>query len=501
MRHRLRAKPEPQTHPDADLLTAYIEQVLAPAERGRIVQHLAQCSYCREVVSLSLPEPQPAQVVVQVSAPSRWWVPASRWATAAVAIAIAATLVIEKPWHSTSTPQNLAERASQNPAPVTTTPEPAPAAKSPASAYAPSGPATTTETVKEERAGRVSGEATPSLRDSVEIGTLRPRAAATRSPAKAKSPDNLAPAGTVNGVVASGSAENVPARPALAPPQPELATAQALAESDVSRGVRKDVQQDYVNTNLLGQKNLTDANTIAVTSQPPQPLPEAPQPKQNAARARKSAPRISPDSLTASTMDMPIAPPQTAGAGAPSAADSNLAKTNGFALRSTKSTLSKAVDKTISTLKKAAGGRKPSISSETFSAASPSLTLNLADNDQENRRQTTIQVRWHITSDGRLLRSTDLSQWHEAYPQGPDVQFRVVEPRGSEVWAGGNHGTLIHSWNAGVDWSKLNVPDTSTDITAISIDGENVQVKTSNGKTFVSDDHGKTWVPLDQEPK
>ncbi len=43
------------SHPDPDLLTAFAEQSLAPAERDHMVEHLARCGDCREVVSLALP--------------------------------------------------------------------------------------------------------------------------------------------------------------------------------------------------------------------------------------------------------------------------------------------------------------------------------------------------------------------------------------------------------------------------------------------------------------
>src|SRR3982074_1696696 len=52
---RLRAALPEQTHPDADLLTAFAEQALSATERNGILQHLAFCGDCREVVTLALP--------------------------------------------------------------------------------------------------------------------------------------------------------------------------------------------------------------------------------------------------------------------------------------------------------------------------------------------------------------------------------------------------------------------------------------------------------------
>src|SRR5215472_6890076 len=102
LRQRLGARPQPQTHPDPDTLSAYVEQVLSPAERLRIIEHLADCSDCREVVALSLPQVEPQQPVLQVAPRSRWWTPAYRWGALAATVAVAATLIVEKPWQKQS---------------------------------------------------------------------------------------------------------------------------------------------------------------------------------------------------------------------------------------------------------------------------------------------------------------------------------------------------------------------------------------------------------------
>ncbi|MGA9308356.1 MAG: YCF48-related protein [Candidatus Sulfotelmatobacter sp.] len=46
--------PVADSHPDPDLLTAFAEHSLAGAERDDLVEHLARCGDCREVVSLTL---------------------------------------------------------------------------------------------------------------------------------------------------------------------------------------------------------------------------------------------------------------------------------------------------------------------------------------------------------------------------------------------------------------------------------------------------------------
>lgn len=74
-------------HPDADLLTAFLEQKITRSEREQVFAHLSQCSSCREVLNLAAPE-----IVTAAAAPGtlkgevtwlRW--PGMRWASVAVA--------------------------------------------------------------------------------------------------------------------------------------------------------------------------------------------------------------------------------------------------------------------------------------------------------------------------------------------------------------------------------------------------------------------------------
>jgi Photosynthesis system II assembly factor YCF48 len=59
--------PVADSHPDADLLTAFAERSLAGAERDHMVEHLARCGDCREVLSLALPAQVESQPVAQGS--------------------------------------------------------------------------------------------------------------------------------------------------------------------------------------------------------------------------------------------------------------------------------------------------------------------------------------------------------------------------------------------------------------------------------------------------
>jgi hypothetical protein len=109
-------------HPDADLLTAFTEQVLSPRERQSVLAHLATCPTCREVVILSAPEPAPAPVV-QTAKPWLWRWPVLRWGTVvASAVVIVAAVSIGYRESKHVAPQQSEEQvASPYPSKVTPT--------------------------------------------------------------------------------------------------------------------------------------------------------------------------------------------------------------------------------------------------------------------------------------------------------------------------------------------------------------------------------------------
>jgi hypothetical protein len=109
---RLRDALPEQTHPDADLLTAFAEQTLSASERDGILHHLALCGDCRDVIALALPAadvvpPQTADedrvrtTVSRAGAPaphklSFAW-PTLRWAALAAGVVVAGAVLLMHP--------------------------------------------------------------------------------------------------------------------------------------------------------------------------------------------------------------------------------------------------------------------------------------------------------------------------------------------------------------------------------------------------------------------
>jgi hypothetical protein len=85
-----------ESHPDADLLTAFAEQSLAGSDRDHVVEHLARCGDCREVVSLALPPQVESQPSAHGSLNWFRWSPlrgsALGWAAVAAGLVLVASI-------------------------------------------------------------------------------------------------------------------------------------------------------------------------------------------------------------------------------------------------------------------------------------------------------------------------------------------------------------------------------------------------------------------------
>ncbi len=87
-----------ESHPDADLLTAFAEQSLAGAERASVMEHLARCGDCRDVIAIALPAMEIAPVPAATIGSSFGWLrwPVLSWAAlAAGLIAVASIGVVQ----------------------------------------------------------------------------------------------------------------------------------------------------------------------------------------------------------------------------------------------------------------------------------------------------------------------------------------------------------------------------------------------------------------------
>jgi len=253
LRQRLAATQtgETQAHPDADTLTAYMEQSLPPAESKTVVAHLALCEPCREVVALSYAvTEQPVTQTILAPAPvARWrrlFTPVFGAAAAVAAMAVIAVTVLQLPQKNPTQSSNSAttSSAATNSA-VTNSPSSQPAQ----------------ETQQKEQAAPVESKA------AAPAPTQQADARLSSAPSNlAKSADLTSAKDT------EARLENPGGARAAKKPGTEIPM---VASVPLSAKAAVQPKKDYVNTNFFDSSN---SDKVALDSQGNN-LPAAPQPQ------------------------------------------------------------------------------------------------------------------------------------------------------------------------------------------------------------------------------
>ena len=93
LRTRL-TKPQSATHPDANALAAFAENVLTRHERRQVLEHLAVCGECREILALA--QVQASDALPMATVKTYTWLrrPLLRWGTAAALVVVAGATAI-----------------------------------------------------------------------------------------------------------------------------------------------------------------------------------------------------------------------------------------------------------------------------------------------------------------------------------------------------------------------------------------------------------------------
>ncbi|MFZ0817161.1 MAG: zf-HC2 domain-containing protein [Candidatus Sulfotelmatobacter sp.] len=86
-----------ELHPDADLLTAFAEHALGRAERASVVEHLALCGDCRDVVALALPANETVVVPATADVRSGWLsLPVLRWGVVTAGLLVVTSVGVQQ---------------------------------------------------------------------------------------------------------------------------------------------------------------------------------------------------------------------------------------------------------------------------------------------------------------------------------------------------------------------------------------------------------------------
>src|SRR5579864_1519289 len=95
VRERLRAVAASGPHPDANLLSAFAENTLPVADRAKVMDHLATCADCRNIITFAMPQIEEAAVSARSRSTGfrlRW--ATARWSALAAAAAVLVAVVI-----------------------------------------------------------------------------------------------------------------------------------------------------------------------------------------------------------------------------------------------------------------------------------------------------------------------------------------------------------------------------------------------------------------------
>jgi Putative zinc-finger len=210
-------------HPEADLLTAFVERALNPVEYDRIMTHLGDCGDCRQVVSLAAREAAAGLSASTARSHSFWRWPVLQWgsmaASAAVLVAVAG-FVLRPELFRRPTPQETGSVTVHTGTVATLSEKDAPSAKPQ--------PAVNEADRSETRSSRAkpAPSAAGQIRDSVDnsiarAGTSAPQSLPSAAPPP---PPPLLTGGINNNAAISGTAAAgaVPSMSVL-PPEPALA--------------------------------------------------------------------------------------------------------------------------------------------------------------------------------------------------------------------------------------------------------------------------------------
>jgi Photosynthesis system II assembly factor YCF48 len=466
---RIRAAVPLVNHPDADALTAVSEQSLPERERVIVLEHLALCRDCREIVALALPATETTQAIVR-PASTRWlsW-PVLRWGFVAVGIfAIASLGVMQYRNHS---------------------------GHSPMVKFAPP-----EASVKEARNEVPPPSAAPESATDQEKAKIPAAPVAGSAPAdNAKSTPN-----------ASGEFDRLEAFGKLQAAQSldkKAATGKAFAgPSQLPHGPRVQYQ-NALNQNALN--NQANSNSVQSNNSRGQASSAAPFPKEPP-NAWMSADAAAPATQTVEVQA------QNAQVGVQGRNPQALQlETKSLPLEPTEGGQGHTVERAKDAAVVLGGPTKvpmptapaPSVFTGTLSPPNASWTIASGGLQRSLDQGKTWQnvdvnappaaaVNYALAaaraSTAEAKRDKDLKQ--EAVPP----VFRAVAANGPDVWAGGSSGLLYHSIDSGAHWTRI-APSSGGSVLGgdvVSLDFPDAQhgkVTTSTSEVWVTSDSGQTW--------
>jgi hypothetical protein len=457
VRDRLKAA-QAGDHPDANLLTAFAEQALPDRERIQVLEHVARCADCRDVLALVTP-PMASTTVPghkdTASARKVSWLgwPMLRWGALAACVVVVGTAVLVR--HDLRRSQTVAYMKSDAGSQTAQNAVPPPPA---ISENAVSNLITNDEKQEPERARKAEHDKKSTFAVAKPVGPAQSALAsapfdstsrAKRGSARedygylALSSKNEPPKSTTTGL--SGGALRI--TPAPAAPRPGLGKDEALSPPAVNLPLNR-------------------RNVFNPTNGGPVP-PKASQQVQ--VSGANEAVEVQAAAAQAETSTMQYSLKKEAPGKAKGAADSSVVTLPASATNFEDKTLTAAAETRASRL-------ESELARGAFASSS----------------------RWTISSDGQLQHSVDSGKTWQPVTVAEKATFRALSANGPDLWIGGPAGLLYHSSDAGGHWTQIKpVADgatLTTDVATIEFtDRQHGKLTTSTGEIWMTADAGQTW--------
>jgi len=475
VRERLQVATPALNHPDPDVLTAFSERALPEVERDIVIEHLARCGECREVVALALPETEAVQTAFRPA--SGGWLawPVLRWGFVSAGFILVASLGIvlyQRQTHSAT----MASRADM--------------------------PATVSSDSGSNSAPAPS--AAPSERDQIQ----------SSAPAETSAAAGEAKQGEDKKVVENAKKEvAVFSKPIAQANEPAAAPGSQVGSLAGANAIHGQLTHGPRLANQTAQQNAYAFQNQA----------------QNAAPSASPSAKQSFGSATGGSAGATSPPSPSVEVSSQSAAlDSTQQAQNTMVLRSESIPLQPSPGGTGGVVVNRAkepgtlivgsvqvpGGSMPQ-SAPTGAVGSP---------------MSVPSARWNINSTGSLQRSLDQGNtWEDVNVNAPSAPasgmsyavakaapmkekdsskilkreliaptFRAVAANGADVWAGGSGGMLYHSTDSGANWTRV-IPSSSGatltgDVIALEFpDFIHGKISTSTPEVWITTDAGLTW--------